>query len=125
MGADQGDLLVGDGDGGSSVSVRLDVSEITNVSLRSVGGTVVLSVRVEVGTSGSATVRVVTELVDVESSLGVSVKVLDGTSDGDGSTLGLLGEGDDTLDGGVTLENSNSLSEGIGRSAKIKGRSVP
>jgi hypothetical protein len=46
----------GDLDGSGSRAVGLDVSEVTNVSLRVLGSTVVLLQRVEVGTGGSASV---------------------------------------------------------------------
>ena len=54
-----------------------------------------------------------TNVLDVESSLGVGVHVLDLTRDGDGtSLLGLL-ERDHSLDGGVSLEDSDSLRVGV------------
>lgn len=49
------------------------------------------------------------DVLDVEPSLGVGVHVLDLTRDGDGtSVLGLL-ERDHSLDGGVSLEDSDGL----------------
>jgi hypothetical protein len=49
------------------------------------------------------------DILDVESSLGVRVHVLDLSRDGDGATLLGLSELDHSLDGGVSLENSDSL----------------
>lgn len=112
-------------------SVGLKVAQVTNVPYVSIGGTVGLAKGVEVRSSRSASVGVVTELavrmiqgwsvrliqtdehscnvLDVESSLGVGVHVLEFSRDGDGSTrLGLLKE-DGTLNGRVSLENSDSL----------------
>ena len=71
--------------------------------------TVVGTGRVEVRTGRGAAVRVVAKLVNVEASLSIGVHVLDFTRDGDGTAGGFLGEGDDTLDGRVTLENSDGL----------------
>ena len=60
-----------------------------------------------VGTSGGATVGVVTELVNVEGTLSVGVVAGDVPADGGGSGLGSLLEGDGTGDLGVTTEDSN------------------
>jgi hypothetical protein len=53
------------------------------------------------------------DLLNVESSLGVGVHVLDLTRDGDGTTLFLLLEPDNSLDGRVSLEDGDSLMIGI------------
>lgn len=107
--ADEREVRVGNLNLGNTRTIGLEVTQVTNVpdfgSSVTVGGTG----GVEVGTGGSAAVRVVTELVDVEASLGVGVHVLDFTRNGDGATSRLLGEGDDTLDGGVALENCDGL----------------
>lgn len=58
-------------------------------------------------TSGGAAVGVVTELVDVEATLGVGVVALDVPGDGGGRVLVGLLEGDSAGDLGVTAENSN------------------
>ena len=58
-------------------------------------------------TSGGAAVGVVTELVNVESTLGVGVVALDVPGDGGGGTLAGLLEGDGAGDLGVTTENSD------------------
>jgi hypothetical protein len=60
-----------------------------------------------VRTSGSAAVGVVTESVDVESSLGVGVVASDIPGDGSGSRLRLLLEDDGAGDLGVTAENAH------------------
>jgi hypothetical protein len=49
------------------------------------------------------------DILDVESSLGVGVHVLDLSRDGNGTTLLGLSELDHSLDRGVSLENSDSL----------------
>lgn len=56
---------------------------------------------------GGAAVGVVTELVDVEGTLGVGVVALDVPRDGGGGTLVGLLEGHGAGDLGVTAENSN------------------
>jgi hypothetical protein len=56
---------------------------------------------------GGAAVGVVTELVDVEGTLGVGVVALDVPRDGGGGTLVGLLEGHVAGDLGVTAENSN------------------
>jgi hypothetical protein len=60
-----------------------------------------------VRTSGGASVGVITELVNVEASLGVGVVASDVPGDGGGSSLGSLFEGDGSLDVGVATEDSN------------------
>ena len=128
---------------GDTGTVSLDVAEITDVPLVRGPVSVSGPVGVEVGSGRDAPVGVVTELadeedqglrppgsasmgrvetipselgtnvLDVESSLGVGVHVLDLTRDGDGtSLLGLL-ERDHSLDGGVSLEDSDSLRVGV------------
>jgi hypothetical protein len=109
--ADERKVRVADLNLGNTGGVGLEVTQVTDVPDFSSSVTVSGTGRVEVRTSGSATVGVVTELVDVETSLGVGVHVLDFTRDGDGTAGGFLGEGDDTLDGGVSLENSDGLIE--------------
>ena len=64
-----------------------------------------------VRTSRGAAVGVVTELVNVESTLGVGVVARDVPGDGGGSTLGGLVESDGTGDLGVTPENSDCRSQ--------------
>lgn len=82
-------------------------------------------------------------LLNVEASLGVSVEVLDlyidqlepldtsgrglqqthVSGEGHGGSLGFLGEGDDTGDGGVSLEDSDSLwYQGEVRRKGMKGK---
>lgn len=59
------------------------------------------------GTSGSAAVGVVTELVDVETTLSVGVVAGDVPGDGgSGALVGLL-EGNSTGDLGITTDDSN------------------
>lgn len=64
------------------------------------------------GTSGGATVGVVTELVNVEGTLSVGVVAGDVPADSGGSGLGSLLEGDGTGDLGVTTEDSNCREDG-------------
>ena len=61
------------------------------------------------GTGRGAAVGVVTELVDVESTLGVGVVAEDVPRDSGGSGLGGLLKGDGTVDLGVTTEDSNYI----------------
>jgi hypothetical protein len=107
--ADERKVRVADLNLGNTGGVGLEVTQVTDVPDFSSSVAVSGTGRVEVRTSGSATVGVVTELVDVEASLSVGVHVLDFTRDGNGTAGGFLGEGDDTLDGGVSLENSDGL----------------
>jgi hypothetical protein len=107
--ADERKVRVADLNLGNTGGVGLEITQVTDVPDFSSSVTVGGTGRVEVRTSGGATVGVVTELVDVETSLGVGVHVLDFTRDGDRTAGGFLGEGDDTLDGGVSLENSDGL----------------
>jgi hypothetical protein len=107
--ADEREVRVGDLNLGDTRAVGLEVAQVTNVPNLGSSVTVSGTGRVEVGTSGSAPVRVVAELVNVETSLGVGVHVLDLTRDGDGTAGGLLGEGDHALDGGVALEDCDGL----------------
>lgn len=58
-------------------------------------------------TSGGAAVGVVTELVDMEATLGVGVVALDVPRDSGGRVLVGLLEGDSAGDLGVTTEDSN------------------
>ena len=60
-------------------------------------------------TGRGAAVGVVTELVDVESTLGVGVVAEDVPRDSGGSVLGGLLKGDGTVDLGVTTEDSDWL----------------
>lgn len=92
---------------GNTLRVSLDVSEVTNVSLRVGGTTVVLLEGVEVGAGRSAAVGVVTKLVDVESSLSVGIVALDVVGDSDGAGLRVLLESDSTGDLGISSKNSD------------------
>jgi hypothetical protein len=60
-----------------------------------------------VGTGRGAAVGVVTELVDVEGTLGIGVVAGDVPGDGGGGVLVSLLEGDGTADLGVSAEDSN------------------
>lgn len=57
--------------------------------------------------SGRATVGVVTELMDVEATLGVGIVAGEVPGDGRGRGLGLLLKGDGTGDLGVTSDGCN------------------
>jgi hypothetical protein len=65
------------------------------------------SVYLTVRTSRGAAVGVVTKGVDVETTLGVGVLAAEVVGDGGGRALGVLLEGDGTLDVRVTAEDSN------------------
>lgn len=130
LGADQLDELVGDGALGVALSIGLEVAQVTNVALVILGGTVGLAVRVDcqcmsthlfpvslhqvriltVRAGGSAAVGVVTEGVNVHTTLGVGVVTGDVPGDGGVSTLRGLLEGDGTGDLGVSTEDGNCKS---------------
>lgn len=71
-------------------------------------------------TSRGAAVGVVTELVNVESTLSVGVVARDVPGDGGGSALGGLVERDGTGDLGVTPENSDCQESEISDQFKIR-----
>jgi len=87
---------------GNTLTVSGDVTQVTDVSLVILWSTVGLGEWVEVRTSRSTTVGVVTEGVDVETSQGVWVVTGDLPGDGGWSRLGLLLEVNDTRDGFVS-----------------------
>lgn len=122
MRADEGEYRVTDLNLGDTRGIGLEVTQVTDVP--NFGGSVTVggTGRVEVGTSGGATVGVVAELVDVEASLGVGVHVLDFTRDSDGTAGGFLSEGYDTLDRGVSLENGDGL---VGEAERGHKREFP
>ena len=70
-------------------------------------GTMALLEWVEVWACGSAAVGVVTELVNVHSTLGIGVVAPNIEGDKGGGGLGLLGESHGTGDIRVTTENGN------------------
>lgn len=92
---------------GNTLGIGDDVSQVTDVSVVVLWSTVGLGKRVEVGTSGSASVGVVTKSVNVESSQGVGV--ITGDLPGDGGWLGRGGllERHDTGNALVTSDNCN------------------
>ena len=107
--ANQLDKRVGDRALSISLAIGLQVSEVSNVTGLVRGSTVGLVVRVEVRTSGSASVGVITEGVDVESSFGVGIVTGDVPGDGGRGRFGLLLEDDGAGDLRVTAENAHSL----------------
>jgi hypothetical protein len=109
VGTNQLDERISNGTLGIALAISLNVSEITNVTSLVRRSAVGLVVRVEVRAGGSAAVGVITEGVDVESSLGVGIVTGDVPGDGSRSRLGLLLEDDGTGDLGVTTENAHSL----------------
>lgn len=64
-------------------------------------------------TSRGAAIGVITELVNVEGTLGIGVVALDVPGDGGGGTLAGLLEGHGAGDLGVTAENSNWRIESV------------
>lgn len=108
------DQLVLDGPDGVTLGVGLDVAQVTNVTDLVGGSAVSLAEGVVVRTGGGAAVGVVTELVDVHTTLGVGVVAGDVPRDGGrGGFVGLL-EGDSAGDLGVTTENSDWMSRSAG-----------
>jgi len=98
---------VGLGTLGNTLSVGLDVTEVTNVADLILRSTVGLAKGVEVGASRSATVGVVTELVDVETTESVGIVALDVPRDGGRSFSRSLLESNDTGDGRISSNNSD------------------
>jgi hypothetical protein len=107
LGTNQLDKLILRGAVGVTLGIGLEVAKVTNVTLGVSGSTVGLAEGVEVGTSGGAAVGVVTELVNVESTLSVGVVAGDVPGDGGGGTLVSLLEGNGAGDLSVTTEDSN------------------
>lgn len=108
------DQLVLDGTDGVTLGIGLDVAQVTNVTDLIGGSTVSLAEGVVVRTGGGAAVGVVTELVDVHTTLGVGVVAGDVPRDGGrGGFVGLL-ESDSAGDLGVTTENSDWTSRSAG-----------
>lgn len=107
LGTNQLDKLVLHVAGRVTLSIGLEVAQVTNVTVGISGSTVGLAVGVEVGASRGAAVGVVTELVNVESTLSVGVVAGDVPGDGGGSTLLGLLEGDSTGDLCVSAQDSN------------------
>jgi hypothetical protein len=107
LGTNQLDKLILHGAVGVTLGIGLEVAKVTNVTLGVSGSTVGLAEGVEVGTSGGAAVGVVTELVNVESTLSVGVVAGDVPGDGGGGTFVSLLEGDGAGNLSVTTEDSN------------------
>ena len=92
---------------GDTLRVGGDVTQVANVSVVVFWGTVSLAKWVEVRTSRSATVGVVTKGVDVETSQGIGRVTGDVPADSGWSGLGLLLESNRTGNGLVSSKNSN------------------
>jgi hypothetical protein len=109
LGTDQLDEPVGHGALGVAVSIRLDVAEITDVTLLIGGSTVGLVVRVEVRTGRSAAIGVITKSMDVEAALSVGGVASDVPRDGRGRRLVSLLEEDGTRDTLVSTEDCDCI----------------
>jgi hypothetical protein len=128
LGTDQLDQAVGLGASSIALGISLEVAKVTDVTDGVGGSTVGLAVGVDyrrlvrdtdiasiprvgrtVGAGGGAAVGVVTELVDVEATLGVGVVASDVPGDGGGVTLRSLLEGDSAGDLGVSADDSDWL----------------
>jgi hypothetical protein len=107
VGSNKLDQRVSDRALGIALTISLHVSKVTDMTGLVRRSTMGLVVRVEVRASGGAAVGVVTEGVDVESSLGVGIVASDVPGDGSRGRLGLLLEDDGTGDLGVTSENAH------------------
>ncbi|KAH3665960.1 hypothetical protein OGAPHI_004149 [Ogataea philodendri] len=90
-----------------SVGVGGDVAEVTNVSLRVLWSTVVLAEWVEVRTSRSTSIGVVTKLVNVESSQ--SIWIVTGNFPGNSGWIGFgrLFESNNSLNSRITSHDSD------------------
>jgi hypothetical protein len=109
MGTDQLDNAILDLSLRESACIGGDVAQITYVSNLVTGSAVGLAMGVEVWASRSATVGVVTELMNVHSALSVGVGVLDFVLDDCGGILIRLRELDGTGDTGITTKDSNCI----------------
>lgn len=134
--SDQLDELISDCALAIALSISLEVSKVTNVTGLIGRSTVGLSVRVDyslsaqspryphvyvlrtVGSSGGASVGVVTEGVDVHATLGIWVVASDVPCDGSWGRLGGLLESDGSSNLGVTSDGSNCTSK-VTWSAKV------
>lgn len=107
VGANQLDKRVGDGTLGVTLSIGLDVTQVTNVTGLIRRRAVSLVEGVEVRTGRGAAVGVVTKGVDVEATLCVGVVAGDVVGDGGRGTLRGLLEDDGAGDLGVSSEDSD------------------
>jgi len=114
MGTDQLDNAILDLSLRESACIGGDVAQITYVSNLVTGSAVGLAMGVEVWASRSATVGVVTELMNVHSALSVGVGVLDFVLDDCGGILIRLRELDGTGNTGITTKDSNSFGHFFG-----------
>lgn len=109
VGANQLDKRVGDGTLGVTLSIGLDVTQVTNVTGLIRRRAVSLVEGVEVRTGRGAAVGVVTKGVDVEATLCVGVVAGDVVGDGGRGTLRGLLEDDGAGDLGVSSEDSDGF----------------
>jgi len=105
--ANQLDVSIGDGTFAVALSVGLEIAQVTNMADLVRWGAVCLSMWVEVRTSRCAAIGVVTELVNVHSSLGVRIVTTNVVCDSCGRGLRGLLESDSASDFRVSSENSN------------------
>jgi len=105
--ADQLDEAVADASLGVSLTISLDVAQVTNVAFRVGWSTVSLAVWVVVGPSAGASVCVITELMDVHATLSIGVVAGDVPGDGGRGGLGGLLEGHLSSDLGVSSNDGN------------------
>jgi len=107
LGADELDELVRHAALGVTLTIGLNVTQVTDVAVLVFGGAVLLAVGVEVRASRCASVGVIAEGMDVHSTL--SVGVVAGDVPCDGRRRGLIGllEGDGALDVGVSSDDGD------------------
>jgi hypothetical protein len=107
LASNQLDQLILDAPLRSSLSIGLEVAQVTDMALLVLWCAVRLVVRVEMGSRARAAVGVVTESVHVHAALGVGVVARNVVGYGGGRRLGGLLEGYGALDAGVSAEDGD------------------
>lgn len=107
MGPDQFDVFVLLGSLGNTLSVGLDVSQITNMSLLIFWRSVILIEWVEVGSCRRASVGVVTKFMNVHSTHSIWIVARDFIGNTCRRVFVLLGEGDNSTHSGVSTDDGN------------------
>lgn len=107
LGPDQLDQVVHNRSLRVALAICLKVSQITNMSFGVRWPAVVLLERVEMRSSGGASVGVVTKLVDVHSTQGVGIVAGNLEVDNGRRRLVFLSEGDGSAHGGFSTDDSD------------------
>jgi len=105
--ANQFDETISGASLGVSLTISLEVAQVTDMAFTVCWGTVGLAVWVVVRASAEASVGVVSKLMDMESTLGIGVVAGDIPADGGRRGLGGLLEGHLSCDLGVSSNDGN------------------